>query len=542
MSKKLNSLILSRTTLLALVAGFLLLTANFTFFRSVLATYPINHGNTLFIGSVAVVLFCLTLFLMTLFSFALPTRVVATFFIFIAAFASYFADQYGSIIDTVMLHNALATDTGEAADLLSWAFFQRIALFAVLPLVFVWQVPLRPLALKRELAIKTATAGTSLALITGCLLAFSGQYANFFREHKPLRFYAIPAYPVYSLGKLIADASDALRPSEEFVKIATDAFIPKNHEGRELIVMVVGETARADRFYLNGYHRNTNPQLSKERNLVSYKNVTSCGTSTAISVPCMFAIGGRDNFKRSDADNSENALDVLARAGVSVLWRDNNSDSKGVATRVAYEDFKTSKTNPVCDEECRDVGMLFGLQSYIDKQPGDVLIVLHQMGNHGPAYFKRYPPEFEKFKPACHSIELSECTVAEISNAYDNAILYTDYFLSEVIGLLKKNSPEFETAMLYVSDHGESLGEKGLYLHGMPYTIAPKEQTHVPVILWVGSPTGGIELASAEDQEFSETSHDAVFPSLLQGFEVQSSVLKGSRAFFAGAPVNASVR
>ena len=117
------------------------------------------------------------------------------------------------------------------------------------------------------------------------------------------------------------------------------------------------------------------------------------------------------------------------------------------------------------------------------------------MGNHGPAYFKRYPKEFEKFKPACQTAELSECSDEEIGNAYDNAILYTDYFLSQVVQLLKQNEQKFEASMLYISDHGESLGENNLYLHGMPYMLAPSEQTDVPVIVWAGK-TSDIDIAS----------------------------------------------
>jgi lipid A ethanolaminephosphotransferase len=229
--------------------------------------------------------------------------------------------------------------------------------------------------------------------------------------------------------------------------------------------------------------------------------------------------------------HTENALDLLQRAGVNVLWRDNNSNSKGVADRVRFEDFRSSDMNPVCDEECRDIGMLDGLQDYIDAHSGDILIVLHQMGNHGPAYFKRYPPEFERFKPACHSAELSECSNDEISNAYDNAILYTDFFLAEVIDLLKANTPAFETSMMYVSDHGESLGEDGLYLHGMPYLLAPPEQTDVPVILWLGQ-SSSIDLDSVLGGQHMAYTHDAVFQSLLSLFEVQTDLLSAPQPLF----------
>ncbi|TPW12227.1 MAG: phosphoethanolamine transferase, partial [Halothiobacillaceae bacterium] len=203
-----------------------------------------------------------------------------------------------------------------------------------------------------------------------------------------------------------------------------------------------------------------------------------------------------------------------------------------LSSRLQYEDFKDPHNNPLCDSECRDVGMLHNLQPFIDAQTGDILIVLHQMGNHGPAYFKRYPPEFEHFKPVCRSIELSTCTSEEINNAYDNVVLYTDYFLSQAIQLLQANTPRFETTLLYMSDHGESLGENGLYLHGMPYWLAPKEQIEIPVLLWVGS-SSDVDLASARALRDRENSHDALSHSLLTLFEVEEKLLDSSKLLFS---------
>ena len=212
--------------------------------------------------------------------------------------------------------------------------------------------------------------------------------------------------------------------------------------------------------------------------------------------------------------------------------RDNNSDSKGVALRVPYESFKTDAVNPDCKGECRDVGMLSGLQTWIDHRHGDGLIVLHQMGNHGPAYSRRYPPEFERFKPACHNNDISRCKDEEIVNAYDNAILYSDWFLVQVINLLRANSSQFEVAMLYVSDHGESLGERGIYLHGLPYAIAPEAQTHVPAVLWFGS-LEYVNVPQLRKHVHDATSHDAISYTLLEYFEVKGTGLADKDPLFS---------
>jgi len=239
----------------------------------------------------------------------------------------------------------------------------------------------------------------------------------------------------------------------------------------------------------------------------------------------MFSNLTRHDFDGGKAKSMGNLLDVLDHAGVKILWRDNNSNSKGVSDRVTTEDFRSAAINPICDTECRDEGMLAGLQDFIDQQPsGDVLIVLHQLGSHGPAYFKRYPPSFRKFKPTCDTNQLDTCTDEEISNTYDNTILYTDYFLSKVIKLLAANDDEFETGMVFVGDHGESLGESGIYLHGLPFAIAPDEQTRIPLIMWFGRNYHGVGVNSVKHLKDHSFTHDNVFHSMLGLFEINSRV------------------
>jgi lipid A ethanolaminephosphotransferase len=462
----------------------------------------------------------------------LTTRATACLFLLIAAVAGHFADTLGVVIDTSMLVNVAETDIGEVRDLLSFGLLARLLLLGVVPCIVVCLIPVRTATTLNRLRQNGFAAVASVAIIVLCMVPFGPEYASFFREHKSLRHYVNPVFPVYSMGQFMADALDAgTTASAETLVVGTDAKIAADDDGRELVVMVVGETARRDRFSLNGYARETSPKLAAEDNVVSYSQVTACGTSTAVSVPCMFSTFDRKTFDRDNAYNQENVLDVLARNGVNVLWRDNNSGSKGVADRVAFEDFTSPDINPVCDPECRDVGMLAGLQEYVDAQDGDILIVLHQMGNHGPAYFKRYPKAFERFTPACHSIELSRCNQDEINNAYDNAILYTDNFLSKVIEFLKDNTPAYETTMLYVSDHGESLGEKGLYLHGAPYMFAPSEQLDVPVIAWLGA-SSDIDPSSAQELQDVSTSHDAVAGALARLFELETAQFALGDEFF----------
>ncbi|VAW59928.1 Integral membrane protein [hydrothermal vent metagenome] len=516
---------LTPTRLILLLSVFLLLSANWAYFEKLMNIYPWGTENGPFIISMGIFLSALFIILTSLFNLFFPVRIVASVFLIMASIVGYYSDQLGVVIDKDMIRNILETNISEAADLINVSFLLRILLLGLLPAILIWKWQFKQASWFKELRYTLQTLGAAILILLLSAFSFSDYYASFFREHKPVRYYINPATPVYAAYKYIKEVTKSTQ-QETFISLVKYAKISEGSEGsedRELIIVVVGETARADHFSLNGYPRNTNPNLSKEERLISFSNVFSCGTSTAISVPCMFARAKRDGFDVKRARNTENALDILNKANVNVLWRDNNSSSKGVANRVTFEDFRSDDMNTICNPECRDVGMLEGLQEYINQQNGDILIVLHQMGSHGPAYYKRYPQEFEKFKPACRTLELASCSQEELINAYDNTILYTDYFLSKVIGLLKENTPQFETTMLYVSDHGESLGESGMYLHGMPYVFAPEAQTRVPIIVWMGS-TSDVDYEETLKLKHLENSHDSLFETLLNLFEVETDL------------------
>ncbi|HSC74618.1 MAG TPA: sulfatase-like hydrolase/transferase, partial [Pseudomonadales bacterium] len=304
---------------------------------------------------------------------------------------------------------------------------------------------------------------------------------------------------------------------------------------KSLVIFVVGETARADHFSLNGYGRDTNPELQKQ-DILNYTDVHSCGTSTAVSVPCMFSKFGRGDYSDKKGKTHEDVLDMLQRAGIKVFWRDNNSDCKGTCLRIPNDDVAKRKNSPFCNDiRCLDEVMLEDLQAYVDSLPDNALIVLHSDGSHGPEYFDRYPEAFERFKPACKTNQLGSCTQEEVINVYDNTILYTDHFLSQVIEFLKRNNAQRDTAMIYVSDHGESLGENGLYLHAAPYAVAPEAQTHVPMVAWF-SPDAfahwGIDQNCLKQKQKDSLSHDNVFHTLLGLFEVQSKEYKPALDMF----------
>ncbi len=509
-----------------------LLTAfyNFSFFNQVIKVYPLHGLNIIYVMSIGITLILFIAFLLSLLASKYTTKPLLIFVFMVSSFTAYFMDTYHVIIDYSMIQNTLQTNLNESLDLFSIELLFYVLLLGILPSYYIYIQKLDYQLLKQELFSKVKIITLTLGIIVIIVLSFSKFYTSFFREHKTLKYHANPSFWLFSVmnytKKSFTNGKIIVQP------LGKDANInepPKNK--KELIILVVGEATRADRFSLNGYERETNPLLKKE-DIINFSNISSCGTSTAHSVPCMFSIYTKEEYDYKKGITTENVLDVLTNTkDVNVLWRDNNSDSKNVALRVQYEDFKTSKTNTICEEgECRDEGMIVGLDEYIEKSQGkDILIVLHQMGNHGPAYYKRYPKEFEKFTPVCKTNQLEKCTNEEVNNAYDNAILHTDYFLSEVINFLKPYSKTHETAMIYMADHGESLGENGLYLHGVPYFMAPSTQTHVASVIWFGeSLKKEYDTKKLKTYSHEAFSQDNLFHMLLGLFEVETEVYEPS--------------
>ncbi|WP_201554493.1 phosphoethanolamine transferase [Psychrobacter immobilis] len=541
--------------LIIVVSLYLVASANIGFFEQVLSVYSFST-NTGFIFSITGLLFGLMWLVLSLLCYRSTAKVVLIIMVLIAAICGYFTDAYGTIFNRDMLINGLQTDQAEAMGLMAPSLFIRLFLLGIVPAFMIGNIRLKRLSWQQATLQKSVTLLLSIVLIAMCLVPFGDQYASFFRQHKIVRSYVNPITPVYSVIRLGTDYIAERRRPDTLIPHATDAkrSITSNTSNTsnsavrpKLMVFVVGETVRADHIGLNGYERNTTPLLSKQSDIYSFKDASSCGTSTAYSVPCMFSYTNRKNYDPDSASYNENVLDTLHKQGVNVIWRDNNSSAKGVADRVTFEDYKTTALNPDCDIECRDIGMLDGFDKLVKsgssqkETPKDTLILLHQMGNHGPAYFKRYPKDYAEYQPVCMTNELSKCDNQSVINGYDNAIRYTDYFLNSVIDTLKPYEQDYEVVMVYISDHGESLGENNIYLHGLPYAIAPNAQKHVPVIIW--SPTGnGIDSSTIDSSTIANSSlanmidqpvsHDFITPTLLQFFGITTDETKAAPTFF----------
>jgi len=476
---------------------------------------------------------------LTLLAFPKVLKPVLIALFMISAGVSYFMSRYGVLIDVGMLRNVMETNVAEVRDLLSPLFFFYTIALGVLPSLLLYKTPVHYRRFKGALISKTLACVGSATLIAALALFNYQGLSSLFRNHHELRLMVIPSNYIGAsisyLSEQMATARAPFLPIAEDAVRTTQAALPSR---KSLTVLVVGESARAENFGVLGYPRNTTPQLSSERGLIAYTNVHSCGTETAVSVPCMFSDMGRKGYSAATAKRQEGLLDVLKRAGLNVIWWDNQSGCKGTCDRVTQVNISQSQQPGLCaDRECRDEVLLEGLQHLIDTLDRDTVLVLHQMGSHGPDYFKRYPPAFEAFAPVCKSNALDQCGRDSIVNAYDNTVLYTDHVLAQLIDTLRSHQAQVDTAMIYLSDHGESLGEYNLFLHGTPYVLAPEQQTHIPMLAWFSDTyqrSFALDTTCLQAARDTSLSHDNLFHSMLGLLSVQTQTYRPSLDIFAG--------
>jgi len=518
--------------LVALVALLLAAAANARFWTTFvqaagglsLASVPVLAGAFLI-----VVLFfnaCLTMA-----SFRFVVKPVLIVLVMGAALASHFIAAYGIVIDKAMVQNVFETDTREALELLNWQLAARVVILGVLPSLWIARAEIRFTGGLRGVLRRGGIAGGSILLASLLLMCLFKNLAPALHEHRELRFLLVPTNVIQAVHGYLRSQWAGPVVVAPLGRDAVKGAAWTGQTRKTLTVIVVGETARAASFSLNGYARQTNPRLARVDGLINFSNVRSCGTATAVSVPCVFSSLGRDGYSQSKASSQEGLLDVLAHAGFNVLWRDNNSGCKGVCDRVGYEDVSrpTPGDSRCANDECYDERLLDGLPELVRNSDKDTVLVLHQKGSHGPTYSKRYPQAFGQFGPVCDGSQFEKCSRASIQAAYDNTILYTDHVLSSTIAQLREIGARegMDTAMLYFSDHGESLGEGNVYLHGAPNLFAPSEQTHVPMMLWMSdsfSRRFRIDRTCLSARRDQALSHDNVFHSVLGMLDINTAV------------------
>lgn len=434
-----------------------------------------------------------------------------------------------------MITNVINTDIKESSNLLNIELVLYFLIVYIIPVYTISRIQIQYKKFYITLSRNLLFVLLFLALAIVNIFLMYKTYSIFFRENISLKFYLTPSNAIQGV---VSNIKSYISKNKVMQELFADARLTKKSKQRKLVVFVVGETARAQNFSIYGYNRDTNPLLSK-RDIAVMNNTTSCGTYTALSVPCMFSSINSSEY-RSTNDLYDTFLQPLLKLGISVFWLDNNfggcakvCNIDGISVSI-LDDQKDAK---YCQEgECHDEILLRDLEAKINSvKSGDIFIVLHQNGSHGPSYTKRYPKKFEKFSPVCTNNRLDECKKDELLNAFDNTILYTDFTIDKTISILEKYDEKFASALFYASDHGESIGENGAYLHGIPYSIAPNEQKNVPFIVWLSKDMQKeINYSCVKNHGSTKNhSHDNIAHSILSIFDIESSGSKKDLDIFA---------
>ncbi|MET0962121.1 MAG: phosphoethanolamine--lipid A transferase [Noviherbaspirillum sp.] len=452
--------------------------------------------------------------------------VLAALFI-VTALAAHYMARYRVFFDAGMIRSVFHTDYKEAAELATPGMLVALLTYGIAPAVLAWRLKLARRGARAALAARAVFLLAALAT-AGAGLAYAFQdLSALMRNHKELRYLITPANLIVSSARVMA--AEGAQAKRARIPVGADATAGAAMSGAgkpRLLVVVVGETARAANWGLNGYRRNTTPELAA-LDVVNFTHMTSCGTNTEVSVPCMFSPFGRKAYDEPKIRRHESVLHVFEHAGIKTIWRDNQSGCKGVCEGLESQRPEDSHDPASCGgAHCFDEVLLEGFEDMLRAHPGDLVVVLHQLGNHGPAYARRHPAAYRRFTPGCDEADLGKCTQEQIVNSYDNALLYTDHFLAATIRRLQSQHSH-DAAIVYVSDHGESLGEKGIYLHGMPYSIAPHEQVEVPMVMWMSDAFAlgaGVDAGCLRERAARPASHDHLFHTLLGLMRVQSCV------------------
>ena len=455
-------------------------------------------------------------------------------FLFISAAANYAMFKLGVFIDAEMYQNIIETNTREATDLITWSFIAWFAVTAIIPAIILIRTQIQYSTFANDIWQRLKQIAVCLIIIA-CFAPFTyKEYVSFGRNNREVRKLVNTFNYIHSVNKYYKLQA---RANRKFVILdPAPHMLTKDNPQIKLLVLIVGETARAQNFALYGYNRPTNPELTKQ-NIITFTDTSSCGTATAVSLPCMFSHQKRTEFKVGDARYTQNLTDILQSAGNYVFWRENDDGCKGICDRIDYEDVTQNPGQQFCfSDYCQDDALLNGLEQKISNLTRNSVIILHTMGSHGPTYYKRYPGKYKKFTPTCDSADIQNCTKEQIINTYDNTIVYTDHIISSAINILKQY-PQYQSSLIYISDHGESLGENGIYLHGLPYRIAPDTQTKIPFLLWMSDQekqTGSIDEQCLRQNAVSrQFSHDNLFHSVLGLMNTVTTVYKPELDIFA---------
>lgn len=472
------------------------------------------------LASVLVVQFLLLGFLLALISVVSITllKLVSTVLFVTNSVALYYMQTYNIDIDRSMIGNILNTDTGEAAGLFHPFLLLYVVIFGGLPCLFIWGAKV----IKPKWYWRISAAIATFAALLTWLYMTSFTWLWFDQHASRMGSKILPWSYIVNTARHFSLVS---RARLEQVLLPDATFIGPEPQGKDIVVLVIGEAARADNFAYYGYDKPTNP-FTAATDLIAFPVGLACATNTIAATACILTHEGKD---ASPFTSFEPLPNYLTRQGVETFYRTNNTGPPPIkATHYAQaKDISAACTDDNCPILGLDGVLNWQLKEAIEaSSAARIFIVLHQNGSHGPAYSKKFPPEFAYFLPQCDSVQIANCTPEELMNAYDNTLRYTDFLLADLIAQLSA-IPGANAALIYVSDHGQSLGESGFYLHGAPSSIAPKEQLRIPFFVWMSEGFKDSRGLSERDIMLPETfPHDFPFHSVMGAFGMRSDIYK----------------
>ncbi len=493
-------------TLYAFVLSlFTMLAYHYPFFSAVVRNVEADFNGVLITGGLVIVMLALNFFIyyLLLWLGRLAGKILLALSFIGNSICFYFIVTYNTLITDKMMGNLFNTQYSEASGFITWGFFLFILLLGVPPCIYIFKRKVEYGSWKRFLA----NIGTALALILGAVGANANNTLWIDRNSTEIGSLLMPwSYTVNTFRYFHAEK---MRNRKEIP--LPDATI--TNDSKDVCVLIIGESARRMNFSLYGYERETNPLMKKDS--VHALIADAADTYTTAGVKAIL------DHKPSN-DLYEILPNYMDRTGVDVIWRSNNWGEPPVHIEKYYKAKALKEMHP--EEDARYDGILLaGLREEILASNKDkILIILHTSTSHGPTYNTKYPSEFEVFTPVCQTVEASKSNRQELINAYDNTILYTDWLVHQTIEILR-GIPERRSMMMFVSDHGESLGEGNLYMHGVPVKIAPKEQIEIPFIVWTSDKSPDIS---------EEASHYHVYHSVMGFLGIESPIYDPSKDIF----------
>ena len=496
---------------------------NFYFWRQVFSVVSLPVFVLLVVASV--------LFMMILQSLIFHpkmVKVVSILLLMMNTLASYFINMYHLVLNKTMLANILDTNFFEATEWMGIAFWMYVLAFGVLPSWIVWRVQIQFNPIK-ERFVKTGCWIGALMLLLSVFIPYKDTVKVFLKTHFNLRYQFVPTGYISAGVSLFVHSFKHTEVIDSVQGMRQDKYW---QEGKKnLIVFVLGESARDANFSLTGYARDTaQPLRPYLQDMFVFHNTESCGVVTRVSVPCMFGVYSRQNYIEQAVAYTPNALEILQKNGVKVFWLDNELGCNKVCRNVV--------TEYTCKErDCLDVALNEAFKRRLPSFQEDTMVVLHQRGSHGPRYDLRVPDELKKWAPFCDRSDHQNCSRQELVNAYDNTMHYTTFLIADLIQTLTGLTDEYNPVLIYISDHGESLGENDVYGHGGDFADAPVEQKQVPFFVWMPDSSRksfGFDKNCLIEKTKNQQSQDVIFHSLLGLLGVYTDVYDDKLDVFAG--------